>query len=74
MGPRNELVTAAACDFIATTITAADINFQSGSSTPYWRKVLDYGLKHRVTAVQESAASAISTVSKLVDCYEIVSR
>lgn len=74
VGPRNELVTAAACVFLATTITVTEIRLEKESSVPYWRKVVDYSLKHRATKVQETAATAMAAISKLVDCSGDVTR
>ncbi|KAJ7044089.1 TBCD protein [Mycena alexandri] len=68
LGARNELVTAAACSLLARTITRAEIDLQTKSAVPNWRKLLDFGLKHRSTPVQEAAAEAMGAVSKLVDC------
>ncbi|KAJ7459837.1 TBCD protein [Mycena latifolia] len=72
LGPRSELVTAAACGLLAQTITVAEINLQTNSAVPNWRKVLDFGLKHRSTPVQEEAAAAMGAVSRLVDCTVIL--
>lgn len=74
LGPRSELVTAAACGLLARTITLAEINLHDGSAVPNWRKLLDYGLKHRSTPVQEEAAAAMGAVSSLVDCAVVVNR
>lgn len=74
MGTRNELVTGAACGLLARTITRAEIDLQKNSAVPNWRKLLDYGLKHRTIAVQEAAAAALGAVSRLVDCAVVVKR
>lgn len=74
LGPRNELVTGAACSLLAHTITRAEIDLQTNSAVPNWRKLLDYGLKHRTAPVQEAAASALGAVSRLVDCSVVVNR
>ncbi|KAF9013516.1 TBCD protein [Cyathus striatus] len=66
--PRNELVTSAACRLIESTITLTDIKLEAKSSVPNWRKVVDYGLKHRSSPVQESAARALGAISRLTDC------
>ncbi|KAK7048329.1 TFCD-C domain-containing protein [Favolaschia claudopus] len=68
LGPRNELVTAAACGLLARTITRAEIELRTQSAVPNWRKLLDFGLKHRTALVQEVAAEALGAVSRLVDC------
>ncbi|KAJ7935612.1 tubulin folding cofactor D C terminal-domain-containing protein [Mycena leptocephala] len=67
LGPRNELVTAAACSLLARTITRAEIDLKTQSAVPSWRKLLDFGLKHRNAPVQEAAADAMGAVSRLVD-------
>ncbi|KAF7365242.1 TFCD-C domain-containing protein [Mycena venus] len=74
LGPRNELVTAAACSLLARTITRAEIDLKAQSAVPNWRKLLDFGLKHRSTPVQETAAEAMGAVSQLVDCAVSVNR
>ncbi|KAF8208916.1 TBCD protein [Mycena galopus ATCC 62051] len=74
LGPRNELVTAAACTLLARTITRAEIDLKTQSAVPNWRKLLDFGLKHRTAPVQEAAAEAMGAVSRLVDCAVSVNR
>jgi tubulin-specific chaperone D len=68
------MVSAAACVLISKTITAAEIESGEKSSVPAWRDILGHGLKHRNTTVQEAAAEALSSVSKLVDCSDVVDR
>src|SRR5882757_11276359 len=72
--PRNELVTAAVCQLIASSITLKEILLEGQSSVPHWRTVIDLGLKHRKSTVQAAAASALPKVSKLVDCSAVVQR
>lgn len=72
--PRNELVTAAACQLIASSITVKEILLEGQSSVPHWRTIIDFGLKHRKSTVQAAAASALAEVSKLVDCSAVVQR
>ncbi|KAJ7780620.1 TBCD protein [Mycena maculata] len=72
LGPRSELVTGAACGLLARTITRVEIDLGKNAAVPNWRKLLDQGLKHRSTPVQESAAEAMGAVSKLVDCAVVV--
>ncbi|KAJ7095891.1 TBCD protein [Mycena belliarum] len=74
LGPRSELITAAACGLLAQTITLPEINLQSNSAVQIWRKLLDFGLKHRSIPVQEEAAAAMGAVSRLVDCSAVVNR
>ncbi|KAF9468537.1 tubulin folding cofactor D C terminal-domain-containing protein [Collybia nuda] len=66
-GSRNAIVTAATCRLISITLTQAEIQLGEKSAVPHWRKIIDFGLKHRVPSVQEAAAEAMRTVSKLVD-------
>ncbi|KAI0283960.1 TBCD protein [Russula aff. rugulosa BPL654] len=72
--PRNELVTAAACQLIASSINLKEILLEGQSSVPHWRTIIDLGLKHRKSTVQVAAASALAEVSKLVDCSAVVQR
>ncbi|KAI9443203.1 TBCD protein [Lactarius indigo] len=66
--PRNELVTAAACQLIANSVSLKEILLEGQSS------VIDLGLKHRKPTIQEAAAAALAAVSKLVDCSSIIQR
>lgn len=59
---------------IAASISRAEIDLNTKSSFPHWRQVIDSGLKHRNSTVQEAAAAAMSRVSALVDCSSIVRR
>lgn len=43
VGTRNEIITAAACELIALTVTLTEIELHEASSVPNWRKVLDHG-------------------------------
>ena len=72
--PRNELITAAACQLIASSITLKEMLLEGQSSVPHWRTIVDLGLKHRKSTVQVAAASALAKVSKLVDCSAVVQR
>ena len=72
--PRNELVTAAACQLIASSINLKEILLEGQSSVPHWRTIIDLSLKHRKSTVQVAAASALAEVSKLVDCSAVVQR
>lgn len=72
--PRNELITAASCHFIASTISLVEIQLDKKSSVPHWREIISVGLKHRSQNVQEAAAAALAQVSKLVDCSAVVDR
>lgn len=73
-GPRNELVTASACRLLAASVTLVEINMDQTSSVPHWRKLVDFGLKHRSVPTQEAAAEAVATISGLVDCSSVVTR
>ncbi|KAG7443080.1 TBCD protein [Guyanagaster necrorhizus] len=74
VGSRNETVTAAACHLIASTVTLTEISMGPNTSVPKWRQVVDFGLKHRRVSVQEAAAMAMASISKLVDCFATVTR
>ncbi|KAJ3937144.1 MAG: TBCD protein [Lentinula lateritia] len=74
LGPRNEIITAAACDLMTQTITSQEIKLGAKSSVPNWSIIVEYGLKHRNRAVQESATATIGSMSKLTDCSNMVVR
>ncbi|KAF8194167.1 TBCD protein, partial [Pholiota molesta] len=68
---RNELIVSAACRLIANSITVTEVNLGEKSSVPGWRKIVDIGLKHRVTGVQENAADAMASMTHLTDYKEL---
>lgn len=72
--PRNDLVTTAACELIASSILPIDIQLGHESEAPRWRTIVDAGLRHRNLEVQAAAARSMASVSKLVDCSLIVDR
>lgn len=74
MGPRHELVTLAACSLISNTITLSEIELGTKSSVPHWRGIVDYGIKHRSSQVQEVAATALGATSRLADSAQDVER
>ena len=74
MTTRNDLVVAASCQVIANSMTATEIGLGEGSSVRLWRKILDVGLKHRSTFVQEAAADAMHIISDLTDSSTYVTR
>ncbi|GAW05740.1 TBCD protein [Lentinula edodes] len=51
-----------------------EIKLGAKSSVPNWSKIVEYGLKHRDRAVQESATATIGSMSKLTDCSNMVLR
>ena len=55
-------------------MTVTEIGLGEGSSVRLWRKILDVGLKHRSTFVQEAAADAMRKISDLTDSSAYVSR
>ncbi|CCM03543.1 uncharacterized protein FIBRA_05677 [Fibroporia radiculosa] len=57
--PRHELVTTAACNLIATSISIEETQL-ARSSVPHWRKIVDIGLKSKSDVVQEAAAMAMA--------------
>ncbi|THV05301.1 ARM repeat-containing protein [Dendrothele bispora CBS 962.96] len=74
LGPRNEMVTAAACEFLTNTVTLEDLETGEKGAVPNWRKIMEFGLKHKTESVQEAAASTIAVITKLVDCNDLVLR
>ncbi|PFH53979.1 hypothetical protein AMATHDRAFT_186665 [Amanita thiersii Skay4041] len=69
---RHDILTAAACRLIAQTLTPNNSKLTSG--VPRWRKVVEFGLKHRSTEVQQAASEAISSLSLLQDCSQDIER
>ena len=55
-------------------MTVTEIGLGKGSSVKLWRKILDVGLKHKSTPVQEAAADAMRKISDLSDSSADVSR
>jgi hypothetical protein len=74
LSPRNSLLTEAGCRFIANTLTKEEVEVDSKSTVPHWRKILDAGLRHRTDTVHVAAAEAMATLSSLVDCSSAVNR
>ncbi|KAG2361705.1 TBCD protein [Suillus spraguei] len=68
MASRNGLVLAAACDLIASSLTLQEVELQEKSSVPHWKRIVDQGLRHKSSSVQQAAASAMATTSSLTDC------
>jgi hypothetical protein len=68
MAPRNGLVLAAVCDLIASSLTLQEVELQEKSSVPHWKTIVDQGLRHRTSSVQQAAAAAMATTSSLIDC------
>ncbi|KAL1728580.1 armadillo-type protein [Schizophyllum commune] len=64
---RNELITAEACRLIATTLTLPEVELKDKGAVPHWRKVVEGGLCHRSATVQDEAAAAMASLSRLVD-------
>ncbi|KAI0372156.1 TBCD protein [Pilatotrama ljubarskyi] len=71
--PRQELIAEAACRLIAAGISYPEIQ-HAQSTVPYWRQVVDSGLRSRSVMVQEAAAVALAAVSRFVDCSAVVDR
>jgi hypothetical protein len=55
-------------------MTVSEIGLGEGSSVRLWKKILDVGLKHRSTFVQEAGANAMRKISDLTDSSADVSR
>ncbi|KAG1772386.1 TBCD protein [Suillus occidentalis] len=68
MAPRNGLILAAACDLIASSLTLQEVELQEKTSVPHWKRIVDQGLRHRSSSVQQAAAAAMATTSSLIDC------
>ncbi|KAF8583340.1 ARM repeat-containing protein [Ramaria rubella] len=64
---RNEQILEATCQFLAHTLSMSAIQLDS-SPTPRWRIIIDQGLRHRETNVQEAAANAMQALSMVTDC------
>ncbi|KAF7979681.1 hypothetical protein HWV62_41685 [Athelia sp. TMB] len=60
--PRNDLIMAAACNLIASSILPKDIQLDKDSESPQWRTTIDAGLRHRNPEVQRAAAHAMASV------------
>ena len=72
---RNHLITEAMCCLIANALSALESSsLDQSSQTPYWKKVIDQGLRHKNSSVQEAAAQAMLSLSKLKDCTHEVER
>ncbi|KAF8635864.1 hypothetical protein AX15_000054 [Amanita polypyramis BW_CC] len=71
---RYDIVTAAACRMIASTLTSKQLSPINDSRIPRWKKIVEFGLKHRNPSVQEAAAEAMRRVSLLQDCTQDVKR
>lgn len=71
---RYELLVAAACRLVANSITLKGLRLAETSTMPKWKKVVEVGLKHRQTLVQEAAAVAIARISSLRDYSADISR
>ncbi|KAL5520109.1 hypothetical protein ACEPAG_1769 [Sanghuangporus baumii] len=71
LSPRNHLITEAACYLIANSMSAKDSdNLHDLSTEPFWRTIIFHGLKSRNDCVQEAAAAAMGSLSRLKDCSE----
>ena len=71
LSPRNHLITEAACHVIANSLSAKEVVTLRGTTTePFWRRVIFHGLKSRNSNVQEAAAAAMRSLSRLRDCSE----
>ena len=75
LAPRNDQVLSAVCNLIAVSITQREV--QQGQDQPLvpdWGYIVDQGLRHRSRDVQEAAATAMATMSSLMDCSVLVQR
>ncbi|KAF8133796.1 TBCD protein [Boletus edulis] len=75
LAPRNEQVLGATCRLIAVSITQKETQqTQDQSPVPDWCHIVDQGLRHRGDNAQEAAATAMATMSSLMDCSLLVQR
>ncbi|KAH8104609.1 TBCD protein [Cristinia sonorae] len=74
LSPRQELITAAACNLIAASVALVDLETHAQDVQPPWRRIVEFGLKSKGVPVQEAAAQAMSAISSLVDCSSAVHR
>ncbi|KAH9922790.1 ARM repeat-containing protein [Epithele typhae] len=70
---RQDLVAAAACQLIAAAISTSETQ-HNHTSVPFWRQVVDTGLRSKTQTVQEAAAVALAAVSHLVNCSAVLER
>jgi len=73
-GHSYDIVATAALRLIAHTLMPTHIIPASHLQAPRWKKFIEFGLKHRNSEVQEAAAEAMGSVSRLQDCTEDVKR
>ncbi|KAF8319117.1 TBCD protein [Clavulina sp. PMI_390] len=66
----NELVLSSICYALQTSLSTEALLLPQ--SETWWRPALDTSLKHRDVGVQESAARAMSSLSKLRSCTDYV--
>ena len=69
----NEQILQATCRFLANTLSIPTVLLDP-SPTSRWRTIIEQGLRHRETDVQEAAAEALQTLSTLIDCSNDVRR
>ena len=75
LAPRNEQVLSATCSLIAFSITQQETHQAWDQSlVPNWCHIVDQGLRHRGSSAQEAAASAMASMSSLMDCSTLVQR
>ncbi|PAV17192.1 TBCD [Pyrrhoderma noxium] len=64
---RNHLITEAMCCLIANALSPLESSsLDQSSQTPYWKKVIDQGLRHKNSSVQEAAAQAMLSLNTLI--------
>ena len=72
---RNHLVLEATCVLISSSLSKTDLTPSAGNGAGNsWRAILDKGLTHRESRVQEAAALATLRLSELEDCSALVDR
>jgi hypothetical protein len=68
------MITIAACKLIANAISKFEIELETADTNPHWRQIVDYALGHSSEMVQEFAALAMVSISRLTDCTSAVKR
>lgn len=73
-GRRYDIVTAATCRLIASTFTSKRLTAKGELQAPRWKRIVEFGIKHRNPSVQEAAAEAMGRISEFQDCTQDVER
>ncbi len=72
---RSHLVLQATCVLISSSLSKSELGPSTDNDARNsWRAIIDAGLKHRDSRVQEAAALATLRLSELEDCSSLVDR